>query len=104
MRWCAVCACVTQACSPLLHQISHTSSLLAGIAYISNVAVSPELRRCGVAVRLMAEAEALAAGWGCSRAALHCNPSNQPAMQLYRRLRYKNGPLEAPWMPYLQVT
>jgi hypothetical protein len=51
----------------------------------------------------MAEAESLAAAWGCTRAGLHCNPSNQPAMQLYRRLRYKNGPLEAPWMPYLQV-
>jgi hypothetical protein len=51
----------------------------------------------------MAEAESLAATWGCTRAGLHCNPSNQPAMQLYRLLRYKNGPLEAPWMPYLQV-
>uniref|UniRef100_A0A383W7M9 N-acetyltransferase domain-containing protein n=1 Tax=Tetradesmus obliquus TaxID=3088 RepID=A0A383W7M9_TETOB len=73
-----------------------------GFAYISNVAVAPQLRRSGIAQRLMAEAESLAATWGCSKAGLHCNPSNQPAMALYRRLRYKNGPLEAPWMPYLQ--
>lgn len=77
--------------------------LRAGIAYISNVAVAPACRRCGVAQRLMAEAEAVAASWGCSRAGLHCNPSNAPAMQLYGRLRYRKGGLEAPWMPYLQV-
>eukprot|EP00879_Flechtneria_rotunda_P015472 GHRR01016180.1.p1 GENE.GHRR01016180.1~~GHRR01016180.1.p1 ORF type:complete len:339 (+),score=80.31 GHRR01016180.1:166-1182(+) len=73
-----------------------------GIAYISNVAVSPAARRRGVAVRLMREAEALAAAWGCTRAGLHCNPSNAAAMQLYKQLSYRKAMLEAPWMPYLQ--
>jgi hypothetical protein len=56
----------------------------AGYAYISNVAVSPAAQRHGVASRLMAEAEALAGSWGCSKAGLHVNMNNTPAVQLYR--------------------
>jgi GNAT superfamily N-acetyltransferase len=56
----------------------------AGYAYISNVAVSPSAQRRGVASRLMSEAEALAASWGCSKAGLHVNMTNTPALQLYR--------------------
>ena len=77
--------------------------LPTGYAYISNVAVSSAYRRSGIAVRLMAEAEALAAEWGCRTAGLHCNPKNTAAMQLYKRLKYKKAALEAPWMPYIQV-
>lgn len=77
--------------------------LFSGYAYISNVAVSTAYRRSGVAARLMAEAESLAATWGCRTAGLHCNPKNTAAMQLYKQLKYKKAALEAPWMPYLQV-
>eukprot|EP00878_Enallax_costatus_P022015 GHUV01023338.1.p3 GENE.GHUV01023338.1~~GHUV01023338.1.p3 ORF type:complete len:131 (+),score=47.69 GHUV01023338.1:702-1094(+) len=73
-----------------------------GYAYISNVAVSTAYRRSGVAVQLMAEAEALAVEWGCRTAGLHCNPNNTAAMQLYKRLKYKKAAVEAPWMPYIQ--
>ena len=55
-----------------------------GYAYICNVAVSPSAQRSGVATRLMAEAEALAAAWGCSKAGLHVNMTNTPALGLYR--------------------
>lgn len=57
---------------------------VTGYAYISNVAVSPSAQRRGVASRLMAEAEALAGSWGCSKAGLHVNMTNTPAVQLYR--------------------
>lgn len=41
------------------------ASLLAGIAYVSNVAVLPAARRRGLARTLMAEAERIATEWGC---------------------------------------
>jgi ribosomal protein S18 acetylase RimI-like enzyme len=60
---------------------THTKT---GYAYISNVAVSPSAQRRGVARRLMVEAEALAVSWGCSKAGLHVNLANTPAVGLYR--------------------
>ena len=57
---------------------------IPGFAYICNVAVAPSAQRSGVATRLMAEAEAIAATWGCSKAALHVNMTNTPAVGLYR--------------------
>jgi ribosomal protein S18 acetylase RimI-like enzyme len=71
------------------------------MAYISNVAVARSARRRGVATLVMAEAEALAREWGCRSAALHCNPNNTPAWELYTRLGYRKTVQEPPWMPIL---
>lgn len=38
---------------------------LTGVAYLSNVAVLPSMRRQGVARSIVAAAERLAAAWGC---------------------------------------
>jgi hypothetical protein len=48
------------------------------------VAVSPRARRQGVAVTLVRRAEAVAAAWGCSKAALNVNETNTAAVALYR--------------------
>lgn len=76
--------------------------LHAGYAYISNLAVAPESRRKGVALQLMAAAEALARDWGCTSSALHCNPHNEAAATMYSKLRYKTSVQEPSWMPILQ--
>lgn len=55
-----------------------------------------------MAAALMAHAEAVAAGWGCNRVALHCNARNDGAVQLYRQMGYRRAALEPVWMPYLQ--
>mmetsp|Transcript_10707 Transcript_10707/g.26409 ORF Transcript_10707/g.26409 Transcript_10707/m.26409 type:complete len:387 (-) Transcript_10707:246-1406(-) len=74
-----------------------------GVAYVSNVAVLPSARRRGLAKALMAQAEHMAAEWGCRAVGLHCNPRNSSAVALYRSLGYKPTPAqEPPWMPYLQ--
>eukprot|EP00798_Chlamydomonas_sp_ICE-L_P026095 gene26095-11804_t len=73
-----------------------------GIAYLSNVAVPTHVRRQGIARKLVAHAEKMAVEWGCRSVGLHCNPSNEAAMKLYRSLGYrKTGVLEPPWLPYL---
>lgn len=80
---------------------AHPHPVRQGIAYLSNVAVCPSVRRRGIARRLMAEAEATAAEWGFRAVSLHCDPANAAAWQLYRRLGYRRVALEAPWAPYL---
>jgi GNAT superfamily N-acetyltransferase len=76
--------------------------VLAGIAYVSNVAVAPEVRRAGVARRMMQEAEQLAAQWGFRAVGLHCNAKNTAAVELYKSLGYKQTVLEPVWMPWVQ--
>ncbi|GIL66856.1 hypothetical protein Vafri_20238 [Volvox africanus] len=74
-----------------------------GYAYVSNVAVAPEARRRGVARRLMAAAEKLAAEWGCRAVGLHCNPKKREPWALYHSLGYRDsGVVEPTFMPYLQ--
>lgn len=64
-----------------------------GIAYISNVAVREEDRRRGIGKQLVAEAEALARGWGCRAITLHCDVANAAAVRLYRSQGYKSIPI-----------
>lgn len=117
-----VCGVLASSCSKPQHthhachkaaRISHPpTSLLSppsppqnnptGYAYISNVAVSPCAQRRGVARRLMAEAEALAGAWGCSKAGLHVNLANTPAVGLYRWWCVWGG--EAPDAAFVCVT
>lgn len=59
-----------------------------GVAYISNLAVSPTTRRQGVGKVLMKAAEDAARDWGCKITALHCDPNNEDASRLYKGLGY----------------
>jgi ribosomal protein S18 acetylase RimI-like enzyme len=61
----------------------------AGLAYLSNLAVSPSARRRGLGLRLVRAAEAAAAAWGCRAVALHVCPSNAAAVALYTAAGYR---------------
>lgn len=56
---------------------------------LSNLAVSSEFRRKGIAKRLCREAEAAARSWGCSEVWLKVDKENSKAMRLYRSLGYR---------------
>lgn len=53
-------------------------------AYVSSMAVAPELRRRGVASALLVAAEQQALRWGQSWLALHVYETNRTAVQLYQ--------------------
>ncbi|CAD7703453.1 unnamed protein product [Ostreobium quekettii] len=63
---------------------------MQGVAYISNLAVSPAARRQGVGKALVVAAEAAAREWGCHIAALHCDPANEGASGLYAGFGYSH--------------
>ncbi|XP_019194116.1 PREDICTED: uncharacterized protein LOC109188071 [Ipomoea nil] len=71
----------------------------SGIAYISNVAVRENLRRKGIAKKLVAKAESQARTWGCRAIALHCDTNNPGATKLYmgRGFRIIKVPEGANW-------
>jgi ribosomal protein S18 acetylase RimI-like enzyme len=58
-------------------------------AYISNLAVSKEWRRRGVAQELLAECERIAAGWGYKELYLHVLADNERGRNLYQKLGYE---------------
>ena len=51
--------------------------------YLSNMAVSPELRRRGLAGALLARALRIGRAWGAEELQLHVDESNAPAQALY---------------------
>lgn len=57
--------------------------------YISNMAVAPAWRRRGVASRLLAAADRLAARWGSDTLWLHVGTDNASAAALYSRAGYE---------------
>ena len=59
------------------------------LAYISNLAVHPSARRKRIGLQLVREAEEVAATWGCRSVALHVDPGNEAAVNLYRSLGYR---------------
>lgn len=61
----------------------------AGLAYVSNLAVSPAARRAGLGSALLVAAEAQAWAWGCHALALHVDARNDGAAGLYRRAGYR---------------
>jgi ribosomal protein S18 acetylase RimI-like enzyme len=61
----------------------------AGSLYVGGLAVVPEYRRQGLGRLLMHAAESRAATMGRRRVSLICFEPNAPAMQLYRRLGYR---------------
>lgn len=56
--------------------------------YISDLVVSPDLRRCGVASRLLDEAERRAQDWGFEEMFLCIRRTNNVALQMYSKRGY----------------
>ncbi|KAL4425296.1 hypothetical protein ABPG75_009312 [Micractinium tetrahymenae] len=73
-----------------------------GVAYLSNLAVAPCSRRGGIGLRLVREAEQAAAEWGCRSVALHVDPSNSPAVEMYRRAGYRRVGDQPAWQRILE--
>eukprot|EP00210_Caulerpa_lentillifera_P005574 g5331.t1 len=59
-----------------------------GCAYLSNLAVAPEARNRKVGSTLVQACEFVAKKWGCWAIALHCDPRNTAAFNLYKKLGY----------------
>ncbi len=62
--------------------------------YISNMAVSPDHRRQGVATEMLNRCERVARLWGQTSVWLHVEVKNEDAASLYRGLGYK----QVPWL------
>lgn len=66
------------------------NSLLANpIPYISNLAVSPDHRRRGIARKLLFRCEQIAAEWGFNELSLHVLDDNLAARELYSNSGYR---------------
>jgi GNAT superfamily N-acetyltransferase len=63
----------------------------AGELWLNLIAVHPEARRGGVAARLLAHCEALAAGQGLTRLALQCHVGNPQGLAFYARAGFLRG-------------
>ena len=61
----------------------------AGEGYFTNVAVSPEFRRQGVADRLLSALASVGKAQGLSRLSLEVRVSNAPAIALYEKHGYR---------------
>ncbi|KAL4418803.1 hypothetical protein ABPG77_010212 [Micractinium sp. CCAP 211/92] len=73
-----------------------------GIAYLSNLAVAPCSRRGGIGTLLVREAEQVAAEWGCRSVALHVDPANTAALEVYRRAGYRRVSDQPGWQRILE--
>ncbi|KAI3434947.1 hypothetical protein D9Q98_003001 [Chlorella vulgaris] len=73
-----------------------------GIAYLSNLAVAPCTRRAGIGRTLICEAERVALSWGCRSVALHVDPSNTAAVEMYRRAGYRHVMDQPAWQRRLE--
>jgi ribosomal protein S18 acetylase RimI-like enzyme len=69
--------------------------------YISNMAVAPAARRRGIALALLASAEAAAAAWGQPELWLHVDAGNVPARALYAAAGFSEAPegQDGWWVP-----
>ncbi|ERN40168.1 acetyltransferase [Rubidibacter lacunae KORDI 51-2] len=56
--------------------------------YLSNLAVSPEYRRCGIARQLLRRCEQATREWGLNEIYLHVLENNKSARTLYNRCDY----------------
>jgi ribosomal protein S18 acetylase RimI-like enzyme len=65
--------------------------------YISNLAVSQEFRRRGVAQELLLKCECLAKEWGYTQIHLHVMSDNEGGRHLYRKLGYEVVSSEYVW-------
>lgn len=69
--------------------------------YLSNLAVSANYRRQGVAAKLLHRCEEIALEWGFNQLYLTCLENNQPAKQLYFHHGYRLHYIEPYWMSWL---
>lgn len=69
--------------------------------YLSNLAVSPSARRCGVAGKLLLNCERIALSWGCQDIYLHVLENNYQARQLYFKLGYRLHQVDNSWSNWL---
>lgn len=65
--------------------LQHMNGQYGSYAYISSMAVSPQLRRSGIGRALLHAAEQQAANWNQGLVALHVFATNMPAIRLYER-------------------
>jgi ribosomal protein S18 acetylase RimI-like enzyme len=70
-------------------------------AYISNLAVSPQHRRLGIAKQLIYKCEAIADQWQCRRLSLHVMENNLGAQNLYQTLGFIYQEAEWSWRAWL---
>ncbi|AIE72966.1 Acetyltransferase [Synechocystis sp. PCC 6714] len=70
-------------------------------AYISNLAVSPQHRRLGIAKQLIQKCEAIADQWQCGRLSLHVMENNLGAQNLYQTLGFIYQEAEWSWRAWL---
>ena len=65
--------------------------------YISNLAVSREFRRRGIAQELLESCEQLTRSWGYSELHLHVMGDNERGRNLYQKLGYEIVSVEFVW-------
>lgn len=70
-------------------------------AYISNLAVSPQHRRLGIAKQLIQKCEVIADQWQCRRLSLHVMENNLGAQNLYQTLGFIYQEAEWSWRAWL---
>jgi len=70
-------------------------------AYISNLAVSPNHRRSGVAKQLLQRCQTVAEQWHCPRVSLHVLENNVAAQSLYQAAGFHCQGSEWSWQSWL---
>lgn len=60
--------------------------------YVQDVMVHPDARRCGIARALLGAVADRAAGWGCRRLYLTCEPDNTTAHAAWLSMGFTNLP------------
>ena len=75
----------------LLRVQSILGKLVAGDYYISNIAVYPEFRGCGLGTSLLKKMEEEAVERGCKMMVLDVEADNRGAIRLYQKLGYNAG-------------
>jgi ribosomal protein S18 acetylase RimI-like enzyme len=82
----------------------YTNKPRKDIAYLSNLAVHPSYRKSGVGRMLLVAAEKLARdAWGCRCIALHVDPDNSAAVELYKKNGYKVVMDQPEWQRVLEM-
>jgi ribosomal protein S18 acetylase RimI-like enzyme len=73
------------------------------MAYLSNLAVAPTAQRRGLGLQLLRKAEDMASiEWGCRTMTLHVDPSNTPAVELYKNSGYRFVAKQPEWQRMLE--
>lgn len=81
--------------------LKHWFYRLKTTAYISNLAVSPDHRRLGVAKQLLHRCQTVAEQWQCHRVSLHVLENNLAAQKLYQSAGFCCQGREGSWQSWL---